>query len=128
MKGNVSISLILEMKDYISLSSLLISSDKSKHIQSFNFFTVEQILFFSQVDRPSHFAALILENCQLPHTNYAHVTLGDPSSMSFYPISSTEVRFLLDLPGKNIPSISNGEMACYLKNKIAPQVCSTPIS
>lgn len=48
--------------------------------------------------------------------------LADPSPILFYPISSSEIRCLVDVPGEKVPSISNGEMAKYLKNVIAPQV------
>jgi len=65
---------------------------------------------------------LILENCLLPFENHGHVILADPSPILFYPISSTEVRCLVDVPGQKVPSIANGEMANYLKNMVAPQV------
>lgn len=75
-----------------------------------------------QVDNPSCFVGLILENCDLPYANHGHVILGDPSPILFYPISSTEIRCLVDVPGQKVPSISNGEMAQYLKSVVAPQV------
>lgn len=75
-----------------------------------------------QVEVPSCFVGLVLENCQLPFANHGHVILADPSPILFYPISSSEIRCLVDVPGEKVPSISNGEMAKYLKNVIAPQV------
>ncbi|KAK7351251.1 hypothetical protein VNO77_10559 [Canavalia gladiata] len=75
-----------------------------------------------QVDVPSCFVGLVLENCELPCANHGHVILGDPSPVLFYPISSTEVRCLVDVPGQKVPSISNGEMAKYLKTVVAPQI------
>ncbi|KAA3474065.1 Squalene monooxygenase isoform 4 [Gossypium australe] len=74
------------------------------------------------VDVPSCFVGLILENCKLPFPNHGHVILADPSPILFYPISSTEVRCLVDVPGKKVPSLANGEMANYLKTMVAPQV------
>lgn len=71
---------------------------------------------------PSCFVGLVLENCELPCANHGHVILGEPSPVLFYPISSTEIRCLVDVPGQKVPSISNGEMAKYLKTVIAPQV------
>lgn len=71
---------------------------------------------------PSSFVGLILENCQLPHANHGHVILADPSPILFYPISSTEIRCLVDVPGQKVPSVSNGQMATYLKTVVAPQV------
>ncbi|KAJ6681911.1 SQUALENE MONOOXYGENASE-RELATED, partial [Salix koriyanagi] len=75
-----------------------------------------------KVDVPSCFVGLILENCQLPCANHGHVILGDPSPILMYPISSTEVRCLVDVPGQKVPSISSGEMAKYLKTVVAPQL------
>ena len=63
-----------------------------------------------------------MENCNLPYANHGHVILADPSPILFYPISSTEVRCLVDVPGQKVPSISSGEMAEYLKTVVAPQV------
>lgn len=79
-------------------------------------------LFLVKVDVPSCFVGLVLENCQLPFENHGHVILADPSPLLFYPISSTEVRCLVDVPGQKVPSISNGEMVKYLKTVVAPQV------
>ncbi|CAL1361379.1 unnamed protein product [Linum trigynum] len=75
-----------------------------------------------KVDVPSCFVGLVLENCDLPCANHGHVILGDPSPILFYPISSTEVRCLVDVPGQKVPSISNGEMTTYLKTVVAPQI------
>ncbi|ESW32951.1 hypothetical protein PHAVU_001G031600 [Phaseolus vulgaris] len=75
-----------------------------------------------KVDVPSCFVGLLLENCELPCANHGHVILGDPSPILFYRISSTEIRCLVDVPGKKVPSISNGEMEKYLKTTVAPQI------
>ncbi|KAH0857699.1 hypothetical protein HID58_085960 [Brassica napus] len=75
-----------------------------------------------QVDVPSCFVGLVLENCNLPYANHGHVVLADPSPILMYPISSTEVRCLVDVPGQKVPSIANGEMENYLKTVVAPQM------
>ncbi|ESR66416.1 Squalene monooxygenase [Citrus sinensis] len=75
-----------------------------------------------KVEIPSCFVGMVLENCQLPVPNHGHVVLADPSPILFYPISSTEVRCLVDVPGQKLPSVANGEMTKYLKTKVAPQV------
>jgi squalene monooxygenase len=75
-----------------------------------------------KVDVPSTFVGLVLENCELPFANHGHVVLGDPSPILMYPISSSEVRCLVDVPGQKLPPIANGEMAKYLKTRVAPQV------
>ncbi|XP_051124318.1 squalene epoxidase 1-like [Andrographis paniculata] len=86
------------------------------------FSNLRRTLCSPKVDVPSCFVGIVLENCQLPFENHGHVILADPSPILFYPISSTEVRCLVDVPGQKVPSISNGEMAKYLKNVVAPQV------
>ncbi|KAI3715889.1 hypothetical protein L6452_22878 [Arctium lappa] len=75
-----------------------------------------------KVEVPSCFVGLVLENVDLPYANHGHVILADPSPILFYPISNTEVRCLVDVPGQKVPSISNGEMANYLKTVVAPQI------
>lgn len=80
------------------------------------------ITFSNQVEVPSNFVGLVLENCELPFPNHGHVVLGDPSPILFYPISSSEVRCLVDVPGSKVPSVASGEMANYLKTTVAPQV------
>jgi squalene monooxygenase len=75
-----------------------------------------------KVEVPSCFVGLLLENCDLPYINHGHVILADPSPILFYKISSTEIRCLVDVPGQKVPSISNGEMAKYLKTMVAPQI------
>ncbi|XP_058786114.1 squalene monooxygenase SE1-like [Vicia villosa] len=86
------------------------------------FSNLRRTLCNPKVEVPSCFVGLVLENCELPCANHGHVILGDPSPVLFYPISSTEIRCLVDVPGQKVPSISNGEMAKYLKTVVAPQV------
>ncbi|XP_010936193.2 squalene monooxygenase SE1 [Elaeis guineensis] len=86
------------------------------------FSNLRRSLCSPKVEVPSCFVGLVLENCQLPHPNHGHVILADPSPILFYPISSTEVRCLVDVPGQKVPSIANGEMTNYLKTVVAPQL------
>ncbi|XP_062210456.1 squalene monooxygenase SE1-like [Phragmites australis] len=86
------------------------------------FSNLRRALCSPKVDVPSCFVGLVLENCQLPHPNHGHVILANPSPILFYPISSTEVRCLVDVPGQKVPSIASGEMANYLKTVVAPQI------
>lgn len=65
---------------------------------------------------------LVLENCDLPYPNHGHVILANPSPILLYPISKTEVRCLVDIPGKKLPSLANGDMAKYLNSIVAPQL------
>ncbi|KAF6159711.1 hypothetical protein GIB67_029969 [Kingdonia uniflora] len=75
-----------------------------------------------KVEVLSCFVGLVLENCELPYPSHGHVIIADPSPICLYPISSTEVRCLVDIPGQKVPSISNGDMANYLKTVVAPQL------
>ncbi|KAJ7543693.1 hypothetical protein O6H91_09G048500 [Diphasiastrum complanatum] len=76
-----------------------------------------------KVRTPSWFVGLIVEDCSsLPFANHGHVILADPSPILFYPISSTEVRCLVDVPGDKVPSGSNGQMAKYLSTVVAGQL------
>uniref|UniRef100_A0A061QZC0 Squalene monooxygenase n=1 Tax=Tetraselmis sp. GSL018 TaxID=582737 RepID=A0A061QZC0_9CHLO len=74
------------------------------------------------IKQPSHFVGLVLTDVELPRPNHGHVVLASPSPLLFYPISSTEVRCLIDIPGREVPSISDGKMQKYLREKISPQV------
>ncbi|KAL5713206.1 squalene monooxygenase [Ranunculus cassubicifolius] len=86
------------------------------------FSNLRRTLCSPKVEIPSCFVGLVLENCQLPYPNHGHVVLADPSPILFYPISSTEIRCLVDVPGQKVPSVYNGEMANYLKTVVAPQI------
>ena len=75
---------------------------------------------------PSTFVGIILDgdpNELLPQPGHGHVILGDPSPVLFYPISSKEVRCLVDIPSHvKTPSVASGAMAEYVLTKIVPQV------
>ncbi|PPD86350.1 hypothetical protein GOBAR_DD16707 [Gossypium barbadense] len=86
------------------------------------FSNLRRSLCHSKVDIPSYFVGFILTNCKLPKEKYGALILADPSPILFYPISSTEIRCLVDVPSQNLPSVSNGEMAHYLKTLVAPKV------
>nr|GMD92791.1 squalene monooxygenase-like [Ipomoea batatas] len=86
------------------------------------FSNLRRSLCTPQVDNPSSFVGLVLQNCDLPFANHGHVVLADPSPILFYPISSTEIRCLVDIPGQKIPSLATGELANYLKTNVAPQI------
>ncbi|KAI3803784.1 hypothetical protein L1987_31946 [Smallanthus sonchifolius] len=92
------------------------------------FSNLRRALCKPKVEVPSCFVGLVLENIDLPYANHGHVILADPSPILFYPISNTEVRCLVDVPGQKVPSIVNGEMANYLKTVVAPQPVSSTIN
>ena len=68
----------------------------------------------------SFFVGLVLTDCSLPFSNFGHVFLSGSTPFLCYPISSNEVRLLIDFPGDIAPKrpfITN-----YLKNNIAPYI------
>eukprot|EP00878_Enallax_costatus_P016143 GHUV01016932.1.p1 GENE.GHUV01016932.1~~GHUV01016932.1.p1 ORF type:complete len:460 (+),score=146.21 GHUV01016932.1:221-1600(+) len=72
----------------------------------------------ADVHHPSFFVGLLLRDVQLPHPKHGHVVLATPSPVLFYPISPTEVRCLVDVPGAKLPA----DLPGYLRSKVAPQV------
>ncbi|XP_042992528.1 squalene epoxidase 3-like isoform X2 [Carya illinoinensis] len=91
-------------------------------LPSWNYLIVSVCLVQLEVDVPSCFVGLIMQNSELSFANHANVIVADPSLILFYPISSTEVRCLVDVPGQKLPSVDNGEMANYLKTVVGPQI------
>ncbi|WCJ18102.1 squalene epoxidase 2 [Euphorbia peplus] len=76
----------------------------------------------SKIEVPSSFVGIVLDKFELPYQNHGHVIIAEPSPVLLFPLSSTEVRCLVDIPGQKLPSISNGEMSSYLRTVIAPQM------
>lgn len=73
------------------------------------------------VDKLSSFVGLILTNCQLPTPLNGHVILADPTPILAYPISSTEVRMLIDFPNGTYPS-TKPELIKHFNEKVRPQL------
>jgi squalene monooxygenase len=70
------------------------------------------------VHHPSFFVGIILRDVKLPVPNHGHVVLAKPSPILFYPISSKEVRCLVDVPGTKLPE----DLPTYLRDIVAPEV------
>lgn len=70
------------------------------------------------IHHPSFFVGLLLRDVQLPFPNHGHVVLAQPSPVLFYPISSKEVRCLVDVPGEKLPE----DLPAYLRSRVAPQL------
>lgn len=51
----------------------------------------------------SYFIGLILKDCDMPFPRHGHVFLSGPTPFICYPISSNEVRLLIDFPGEQLP-------------------------
>jgi squalene monooxygenase len=73
---------------------------------------------------PSHFIGLKIKNAahKLPCLWRGNVFMANPSPVLLYPISSTDVRCLVDYPGKKLPNIANGDMRQYLLEHIMKQL------
>lgn len=69
----------------------------------------------------SQFYGLILRDLELPFPSHGHVVLAEPSPVLFYPISSTEVRCLVDIPGNFVRS-TTFDIRTHMKEFILPQV------
>lgn len=65
----------------------------------------------------STFHGLLLDLADIPFPNHGHVVLADPTPVLFYPVSSTQVRCLVD-----ISSSFRGDVADYMLTIVAPQV------
>ncbi|KAL1226163.1 Squalene epoxidase 5 [Cardamine amara subsp. amara] len=70
----------------------------------------------------SYQVGYITKNCRLEEPEKLHLIMAKPSFTVMYHISSTEVRCGFEVFPDNMPSISNGEMATFVKNTLAPQV------
>ncbi|MGR8935021.1 MAG: FAD-dependent monooxygenase [Gammaproteobacteria bacterium] len=51
----------------------------------------------------SYFIGLILKDCTMPFPHHGHVFLSGPTPFICYPISSHEIRILIDFPGDQLP-------------------------
>ncbi|KAF2320767.1 hypothetical protein GH714_030597 [Hevea brasiliensis] len=114
--GQGTVISLLEEKG--TIKGVLYKTETGQELRAYARLTI-RLETIQQVDIPSCFVALVLENCDLPCKNHGHDVLADPSPILFYPISSTEVCCLVDVPGQKVPSISNGEMAQYLRTVAA---------
>lgn len=65
----------------------------------------------------SHFVGLILNIATLPYPEHGHVVLANQAPVLFYPISSTEVRCLIDVP--STVSVPVGD---HILQHVVPQV------
>ena len=51
----------------------------------------------------SYFIGVVLKDCDMPFPSHGHVFLSGPTPFICYPISSNEVRLLVDFPGGQLP-------------------------
>ncbi|KAL3848997.1 hypothetical protein ACJIZ3_010879 [Penstemon smallii] len=61
------------------------------------FSSLRKYLSVPKVEKLSHVAGLIIKkNNQFAHENYAQIVMGNPVSLLLYPISSSELRIMID--------------------------------
>lgn len=71
------------------------------------------------IEVASRFVGLLLRAGSLPYPAHGHVVLADPSPVLFYPVSSTTVRCLVDLP-PSLPATT--DLRSHMLGVIAPQL------
>ena len=71
----------------------------------------------------SSFLGLVLRDCPLPTAQHGHVILADPTPILAYPIGSSEVRMLVDLPN-GLTALTGGKEAMrqHLHCSVRPQL------
>ena len=69
----------------------------------------------------SSFLGLVLHDCPLPTPHHGHVLLAEPTPILAYPISSTEVRMLIDYPNGSLPATPAATKSDLLL-RVAPQL------
>lgn len=65
------------------------------------------------------FLGLVLKNVALPHPGHGHVFITDNSPFLAYPVSSSEIRMLIDFPG-TMPPKKGPDLKKELKIKVLP--------
>jgi squalene monooxygenase len=92
----------------VSYREALTSEIKSIHapltITSDGFFSnFREHLSNNEKTVTSYFIGLILKDCEMPCPRHGHVFLSGPTPFICYPISSNEVRILIDFAGDQLP-------------------------
>lgn len=68
----------------------------------------------------SYFIGLILKDCETPVPKHGHVFLSGPTPFICYPISSNEVRLLIDFPGGQFPR--KVFLQAHLETNVTPYI------
>lgn len=68
----------------------------------------------------SYFIGLILKDCETPVPKHGHVFLSGPTPFICYPISSNEVRLLIDFPGDQFPR--KAFLQAHLETNVTPYI------
>jgi len=71
-----------------------------------------------KTEAASSFVGIVMKDVKLPYPDKGHVVLMDPAPVLIYPISSEDVRVLVDIPNP-LPSNATGELKKYLLEQTA---------
>jgi len=102
-------------KEYVAKATLTIGCDGCASRLR------KQVIPAAEYNVFSQFVGLVLEDVQLPYPEHGHVILANPSPVLFYPISSNEVRCLVDIP-HHVREQPNFSVRNYLEFTVLPQI------
>ncbi|THG20825.1 hypothetical protein TEA_016262 [Camellia sinensis var. sinensis] len=116
------------MELLFNLTKLKFDKNNKNGVSNGLLFYLPKIANAISVDMISYFIGLIME-CELPYPNHANLVLDGPTIMWFYPISSTEVRCLIDFPTPGtLPSISNELYNAFILSVDKGEIRTMPIN
>lgn len=94
--------------------------DASLTIASDGFYSkLRKVLSDNEVSITSHFIGILMKNVELPFPNHGHLFLSGPTPFVCYPISSTEIRCLVDFPS-DIPPRRGPQINEHLEKNVIP--------
>eukprot|EP00884_Botryococcus_braunii_P000493 jgi/Botrbrau1/10444/Bobra.0133s0051.1 len=73
------------------------------------------------ITRTAYQAAVTLTGCDLARRNFVQLLAEEPI-VSLYPISTTEIRCMMIIPGTSLPSVASGALRDYLTATVAPRL------
>ena len=103
-------------------------NDKEEHFDISAALTIASDGFYSKLRKSlsnndvsitSHFIGVLMKNVTLPFPNHGHLFLSGPTPFVCYPISSTEVRCLVDYPS-DVPPRRGKQINDHLEKNVIP--------
>jgi len=103
-------------------------NDKEDHFDIYAALTIASDGFYSklrtqlsdnEVSITSHFIGVLMKNVELPFPNHGHLFLSGPTPFVCYPITSTEIRCLVDFPS-DIPPRRGPQINEHLEKNVIP--------
>jgi len=125
IKGNVT---DLRKNDETVIGASYYDNEKEKYfdidanltIASDGFYSrLRKVLSDNEVSITSHFIGVLMKDVPLPFPNHGHLFLSGPTPFVCYPISSTEIRCLVDFPS-DIPPRRGKQINDHLEKNVIP--------